>query len=42
MRYLVVALPAPSEREQSLMYIHGYLPHLPATSEVVIRDRSLP
>jgi len=42
MRYLVVALPAPSEREQSLMYIQGYLPHLPATSEVVIRDRSLP
>jgi polyphosphate kinase 2 len=35
-----VALPAPSEREKSQMYVQRYLPHLPAGGEVVIFDRS--
>ncbi len=38
--FRVVALPAPSEREKSQMYIQRYLPHLPAAGEVVIFDRS--
>lgn len=38
--FRVVALPAPTEREKSQMYIQRYLPHLPAASEVVIFDRS--
>jgi len=38
--FRVVALPAPSAREQSQMYIQRYLPHLPAAGEVVIFDRS--
>ena len=36
----VVALPAPSEREKSQMYVQRYMPHLPAAGEVVIFDRS--
>jgi polyphosphate kinase 2 len=36
----VVALPAPSDREKSQMYIQRYLPHLPAAGEIVIWDRS--
>jgi len=36
----VVALPAPSDREKSQMYVQRYLPHLPAAGEVVIWDRS--
>jgi polyphosphate kinase 2 len=35
-----IALPAPTEREKSQMYIQRYLPHLPAAGEVVIFDRS--
>ena len=35
-----VALPAPSDRELSQMYIQRYVPHLPAAGEVVIFDRS--
>src|SRR6185436_358098 len=35
-----VALPAPTEREKSQMYVQRYLPHLPAAGEVVIFDRS--
>jgi polyphosphate kinase 2 (PPK2 family) len=35
-----VALPAPTEREQSQMYVQRYLPHFPAAGEVVIFDRS--
>ena len=35
-----VALPAPSDREKSQMYIQRYLPHFPAAGEVVIFDRS--
>ncbi|RZU02613.1 polyphosphate kinase 2 [Rivibacter subsaxonicus] len=38
--FRVVALPAPSEREKSQMYIQRYLGHLPAAGEVVIFDRS--
>ena len=38
--FRVVALPAPSEREKSQMFIQRYFPHLPAAGEVVIFDRS--
>ena len=35
-----VALPAPTERQKSQMYVQRYVPHLPAAGEVVIFDRS--
>ena len=35
-----LALPAPTEREKSQMYIQRYIPHLPAAGEIVIFDRS--
>jgi len=38
--FRVIALPSPTEREKSQMYIQRYLPHLPAAGEVVIFDRS--
>jgi polyphosphate kinase 2 len=38
--FRVVALPAPTEREKTQMYLQRYLPHLPAGGEVVIFDRS--
>jgi len=38
--FRVIALPAPTEREKSQMYIQRYLQHLPAAGEVVIFDRS--
>ena len=38
--FRVVALPAPSEREKSQMYMQRYIPHFPAAGEVVIFDRS--
>ena len=38
--FRVVALPAPTEREKSQMYIQRYIKHLPAAGEVVIFDRS--
>ncbi|MEN7530206.1 polyphosphate kinase 2 [Cupriavidus sp. DL-D2] len=38
--FRVVALPAPTEREKSQMYMQRYIPHLPAAGEVVIFDRS--
>ncbi|PIT39559.1 polyphosphate kinase 2 [Snodgrassella alvi] len=38
--FQVVALPAPSERQKSQMYMQRYIPHLPAAGEVVIFDRS--
>jgi len=38
--FRVVALPSPTEREKSQMYMQRYLPHLPAAGEVVIFDRS--
>jgi polyphosphate kinase 2 len=37
--FRVVALPAPTEREKSQMYVQRYLPHLPSGGEVVIFDR---
>jgi polyphosphate kinase 2 len=36
----LVALPAPSDREKSQMYIQRYMQHFPAAGEVVIFDRS--
>jgi polyphosphate kinase len=38
--FRVVALPAPTERELSQMYMQRYIQHLPAAGEVVIFDRS--
>jgi len=38
--FRVVALPAPSDREKSQMYIQRYMAHFPAAGEVVIFDRS--
>ena len=38
--FRVVALPAPTDREKTQMYIQRYLPHLPAGGEVVLFDRS--
>ncbi len=38
--FRVIALPAPSDREKSQMYVQRYLGHLPAAGEVVIFDRS--
>src|SRR5215213_7658118 len=38
--FRVVALPTPTEREQSQLYIQRYLPHLPAGGEVILFDRS--
>ena len=38
--FRVVALPAPSERERSQIYMQRYVPYLPAAGEVVIFDRS--
>jgi polyphosphate kinase 2 len=38
--FRVVALPAPTDREKTQMYIQRYLPHLPSGGEVAIFDRS--
>src|SRR3981189_825481 len=38
--FRVVALPAPTEREKSQMYMQRSLPYLPAAGEIVIFDRS--
>ena len=38
--FRVIALPAPTDREKSQMYLQRYIPHLPAAGEVVIFDRS--
>jgi polyphosphate kinase 2 len=38
--FRLVALPAPTERERSQMYIQRYMKHFPAAGEVVIFDRS--
>jgi polyphosphate kinase len=38
--FRVVALPAPTEREKSQMYVQRYAPHLPAAGEVILFDRS--
>jgi polyphosphate kinase 2 len=38
--FRVVALPAPSDRQKSQMYMQRYMQHFPAAGEVVIFDRS--
>jgi len=38
--FRVIALPAPSDREKSQMYLQRYVSHFPAAGEVVIFDRS--
>jgi polyphosphate kinase len=38
--FRVVALPAPSDREKSQMYLQRYMGHFPAAGEIVIFDRS--
>jgi polyphosphate kinase 2 len=38
--FRVVALPAPSDREKSQMYVQRYIAHFPAAGEIVIFDRS--
>jgi polyphosphate kinase 2 len=38
--FRVVALPAPSDREKTQMYMQRYLQHFPAAGEIVIFDRS--
>jgi len=38
--FRVVALPAPSDREKSQMYMQRYVEHFPAAGEIVIFDRS--
>ena len=38
--FRVVALPAPSTRERSQMYVQRYLAHFPAAGEIMIFDRS--
>ena len=38
--FRVVALPAPSDREKTQMYLQRYVEHFPAAGEIVIFDRS--
>jgi len=38
--FRVVALPAPSDREKSQMFVQRYMQHFPAGGEIVIFDRS--
>jgi len=38
--FRIVALPAPTEREKSQMYLQRYIAHMPAAGEIVIFDRS--
>ena len=38
--FRVMALPAPTEREKTQMYIQRYIAHMPAAGEVLIFDRS--
>jgi polyphosphate kinase len=38
--FRVVALPAPTDREKTQLYVQRYIPHLPAGGEVVLFDRS--
>ena len=38
--FRVVALPAPSDREKTQMYMQRYIEHFPAAGEIVIFDRS--
>ncbi len=38
--FRIVALPAPSDRQKSQLYIQRYLPHFPAAGEIILFDRS--
>ena len=38
--FRVIALPAPTERQKTQMYIQRYVEHLPAAGEIVLFDRS--
>jgi len=38
--FRVIALPVPSDREKTQMYLQRYVPHFPAAGEIVIFDRS--
>ena len=38
--FRVVALPAPTDREKSQMYVQRYMAHFPSAGEVVIFDRA--
>jgi polyphosphate kinase 2 len=38
--FRTVALPAPSDREKTQLYMQRYVPHFPAAGEIVIFDRS--
>jgi polyphosphate kinase 2 len=38
--FRLIALPAPSDREKSQMYLQRYFQHFPAAGEIVIFDRS--
>src|SRR5262245_62015632 len=38
--FRLIALPAPSDREKSQLYVQRYLQHFPAAGEIVIFDRS--
>src|SRR5260370_34043553 len=38
--FRLVALPAPSDREKTQMYLQRYMQHFPAAGEILIFDRS--
>jgi polyphosphate kinase len=38
--FRLIALPAPSDREKSMLYFQRYMQHFPAAGEIVIYDRS--
>jgi polyphosphate kinase len=38
--FRVVALPAPSEREKTQMFVQRYIAHFPAAGEIILFDRS--
>ncbi|MDE2374843.1 MAG: polyphosphate kinase 2, partial [Hyphomicrobiales bacterium] len=38
--FRVVALPAPSDREKTQMYVQRYIQHFPAAGEIILFDRS--
>src|SRR5881275_950339 len=38
--FRVAALPAPSDRQKSQLYIQRYMEHFPAAGEIIIFDRS--
>jgi polyphosphate kinase len=38
--FRLVALPAPSDREKTQLYIQRFIPHFPAAGEIIVFDRS--